>query len=594
MAQPMLGQYLVDEGYINQADLENALVKQSDLRANKLPHTELGNILLTFKYLTEEELCKAIYSFIEKEPSCQFAKDLPYVATNTINLSRDMIELIGRNFELIRTSNTLPYYYDEDTREMSYITLGDKITVDAFHAKFTLKSSKGIRSWRAVKTFEVPFVELLHKISGLIGKELRGDSNYNIYKLTLNDRIGNMFRDAVKLKTSDIFILPFKDRVRVKFKVDTVGRIYDDHFAESDDNSKIAYIILRLCGLPDTELQNGTADGSIESLFGEVDRTWSARVNIMKTVTGFKIVFRLIPNEQKILTLTELGMPKNIESYVKHNSDKEAGLVLITGHMGSGKNTTIYASLLEIDSVVREVATVEDPVERRLPNISQTDVSGNLNFKKVAGAMVRQAIDVLFIGEIRDADTINLAVDAAGAGMLLFSTLHIDRIAQVWSRAYALDKTILPRFITSLEGIMTQKLIRKICPACGKQISFDQLSEAEQSYMKTSKFYKRNSSGERERVNYNGKFYKGTGCSKCHNTGYKGVTVVTEMLPLTPGLKLKLSEKTDFIQLEHFTDVYMEDKRLSFKYQGMSLLHSGITTVEELQRKNVFDFDIEQ
>ena len=597
MPEMRIGEFLISKGYVTQQDIDVVLKRQEDFKASGRPYAEIGNILLTFNYMTEDVFCNALTEYLTICPSnTQFDRDLQYIALNTISITKDVLHLIEKNFELIKKLKTLPYrvVYDANgtrVKEVAYVTAGRKEDYGEFISRFISINHFESSTSHTTRALEYSFATLISKLSNQFGKDVTGEYSER-YTMNLNDKIQNMFRDATRLKASDIFITPMRDKIQVKFKIDTVGRIYDKNFAPQSEHDRIANIILRLCNLPNSEVNNGTVDGSIESLFGELDQSWSARVNVMSTVYGYKLVFRLIPNQQKILTLKELGMPPATENYVKENSKKEAGLVLITGHMGSGKNTTIYASLLEIDSVAREVSTVENPVERRLPGISQTDVSGSIDFEKVSKAMVRQAIDVLFIGEIRDKETIRLAVEAAGAGMLLFSTLHIDRVAQVWSRVHALDNSILPRFITALEGIMTQKLVRKICPHCKTQMAFSELSADEQAYINRTKFYTKRD-GKLLTTRYNGRYFKGTGCKKCAHTGYLGVTVCTENMPLDYSTKLRLSGIHNFVELEHFTDVYMEENQYSFKYQGARLLNTGITSLEEIIRKNIFDFEID-
>lgn len=596
MAEMRIGEFLISKGYLTSQDIDSALQKQAEFKQSGRPYAEIGNVLITFNYLSEEVFCKVIHEYLEYSKSTtSFDRDLSYIAVNTLNLTKDVLSYIERHFDLVKELKTLPYRLDRDEsgkiKEVAYVTAGRDLDYNEFISRFKSLNHLDATTQHVTRALEYSFATLISKLASQFGRTVTGDYSKR-YTMNLNDKIQNMFRDATRLKASDIFITPLKDRIQVKFKVDSVGRIYEKNFAPPSEHQRIANIILASCGLPSTELNKGTVDGAIESLFGELDRSWSARVNIMATVCGYKLVFRLIPNEQKILTLKDLGMPKDIEDYVKENTKKEAGLVLITGHMGSGKNTTIYASLLEIDNVIREIATVEDPVERRLPGISQTSVVGAMDFGKVSKAMVRQALDVLFIGEIRDAETARLSIEGAGAGMLIFSTLHIDRVAQVWSRIHSLDESLLTRFITSLEGIMTQKLVRKICPHCKTEVTFDQLSENERQYINNSKFYK-TVNGKRYQFKYSGKFYKGLGCPKCAHSGYSGLIVCTERLPLDYSTKLKLSGIKNFVELEHFTDVYMEDHQLSFKYQGAKLLNAGITSLDEIMRKCVFDFEID-
>lgn len=590
------GEYLVQKGLLSHPELNQALNKQREIKDSDttLKHTELGNILLLQQYITEEKLCEAAENYKAEYNSTEFEHDMQYRPTTTLNFTRGTMEAIKKlGYSTFYKAGTLPVSIDKTTRIIELVTIAEPMTLELFVERF---KSSGYDSYKfsITRVFEIPFNNVMEKIAKELGVE-DSKSKKNVYKLTLNDKVQNMFRDAVRQRASDIFIVPMKDRVRIKFKIDTVGQMYSDNFAPADDHGKIANILLQYCGLPNSVLNHGTADGAIESIFGELDRSWSARLNFMNTVTGYKIVARLIPNEQKILTLTELGMPPDIMAYLEDMNRREAGLVMVTGHMGSGKNTTIYATLLGIDAVEREVVTIEDPVERRLEGISQGEVNtGGLTFSNVASASMRQAIDVLFIGEIRDKETINLAVNGAGAGMLIFSTIHIDRVAQIWSRVYALDPEALPRYITALEGIMTQKLVRKICEGCKVEVPFDELDVEEREYMDTVDFVNTRADGSRCKAHYKGRYFKGTGCPACSGSGTKGVTVITEILPITYKMKLKLSSIQNFVELEHYTDVYMEENKLSFKYMGANMLNSGIISLSEAMKKNIFDFNLDE
>ena len=595
MSTMRFGEFLVKQGLVSASDIKACLRKQENIKRSNYRFTQLGNVLLQDNYISEEQMCSAVEDFKVEVPSnLDFDKQHTYIPIGNLSITPDLVEKVKKiEFNSMFNAGVIPIKVDATNEEVSFVAIKLDSRVEVFINRFKQIHSLHRYTTKIYRVLEIPFCEFIKRLGDSLG--IAKDSiNLGIYEVTLKDQLRGIYRDATKQNTSDIFIIPMKDRVIIKFKVGTIGVIHNPNFASAEDAEKIANVIVQECGAPPQALNEGVYDGSIESLFGELDRSWSARVNVARTINGFKVVMRLIPNQQKILSIAELGMPPDVENYVAEMSRKEAGLVLITGHMGSGKNTTAYAILTAMDHIAREITTVEQPVERRLPGISQIEVSGNMDFNKVSSAMVRQAIDVLFISEIRDRSTIDLAVEASVAGMLVMSTLHIDRVAQVWSRAHALNPEIVSRFIIALQGVMTQKLVRKICPKCKEEIHFEDLDVDSQLYLKKAEFYKTDSkTGKLIPHSYTGKLYHGKGCPFCKETGYKGLTVVTEFLPLTNSLKRALGAIESAVELENYTDEYMEKQRLSFKYQGAKMLNQGIISLDEIKRKNIFDFNLE-
>lgn len=591
MAEMRFGEFLIKNQLLTPKDVDLVLRKQAELKTTQASyHTEFGNLVVILQLMSEENLCESINSYNAEVQSSNF-EQLAYVPSSAIYIDDTMLPIIQKHFEMITNLATLPYRIDKENKTVYYISMADIDRREEFIARFVQGEQLIGFTKHASKTIEFGFSKLITGLAKSF-KITVGDNNYSMYKPDLSERLQMVFRDAVKVGASDIFITPLREGIRIKFKVDGVGRIYNKNFAKLENHRQIANLIMGKCGINDSALHEGKVDGNIESLFGVQDRSWSARVSIMTTILGYKLVFRLIPNNQPILTIPQLGFPKYIEDYTCANAQKESGLFILGGHMGNGKSTTAYGMLLTIDNVAREVMTVEDPVERQLPGIGQVNVGQALSFAKIAQGMVRQAIDVMYIGETRDAETVNLSVDASNAGMLIMTTLHIDRNAEVWSRIHSLDKTILPRFIMTLQGLMTQKLVRKLCPHCRIKVGLDELTKSEQDYMRKAIFYT-DQNGTLIPASYQGNYYRAKGCKHCDFTGYKGVQVLAETLPLDYELRLKLSTFKEFYELEHFTDVLLEKRRLSFKYQGAELLHNGITSVAELQRKCVFDFNLD-
>ncbi len=371
----------------------------------------------------------------------------------------------------------------------------------------------------------------------------------------------NIIAQAVQGGASDIHIEPEENGARVRLRTD--GVLYEAAELTRPLMQAVVSRIKVLAGMDIAE-KRLPQDGSIKL---ELDgRSIDLRISTLPTILGEKAVVRILDRERFKLNLEELDFsPENLALY-RRLYTYGSGIVLLTGPTGSGKTTTLYATLAELNNNERNIVTVEDPVEYRLAGINQVAVNekAGLTFANGLRSILRQDPDIMMIGEIRDLDTAATAIHAALTGHLVFSTLHTNNAAGAVVRL--IDMGIEPFLVASaLRGVVAQRLVRRICPHC--KTAYTAASE------------------ERAFVNADLQagltLYKGTGCDKCRGTGYLGRMAVQEVLPVVPELKSYILKET---QEQALFNEAEKSGAVSMREDGIKKVLQGHTTVTELLR----------
>lgn len=333
--------------------------------------------------------------------------------------------------------------------------------------------------------------------------------------------VNMMLTEAVKENASDIHVEPYEKSIRIRFRKD--GQLFEKYRPPNNIASAISSRLKVMAKL-DLAERRKPQDGRIKLKFkdkGDVD----FRVNVLPVVDGEKVVMRIM-DKSKItnIKLTELGFTNDQYAVLQAVLQKPQGLVLVTGPTGSGKTTTLYASLQEIHDTTINISTAEDPVEFKLTGINQTQVQPDIgySFAEALRAFLRQDPDVILVGEIRDTETAEIAFKAASTGHLVLSTLHTNDAPGTVSRL--IEMGIPGYMITStVEIILAQRLVGKICPACKTEDRVD-----------ASLLAKLNLQAKDLK---DIKFYKGQGCETCSGTGIKGRVAIYEFLPISDAIK---------------------------------------------------------
>lgn len=376
--------------------------------------------------------------------------------------------------------------------------------------------------------------------------------------------IEEIIGDALMFHASDIHLEPEKNTVLVRFRVDGVlqdaGRIPKEYYGTITNRIKVESR-LRI------DEHFATQDGSMR--YEKNNMVVDLRTSIVPTVEGEKIVLRLLSSYVEGLSLSELGLSAVNQAMLEKASNKPFGMILVTGPTGSGKTTTLYALLSRLNTPDTNITTIEDPVEYKLVGVNQIQVNPatNLTFAKGLRSIVRQDPDIILVGEIRDQETVDISVNAALTGHLLFSTFHANDAATAVPRLLTMGAE--PFLLAStLELVIAQRLVRKICNNC--RYSMSKLPPGAPHADLTKKF-----------LGTKFTLYKGKGCNVCGGTGYKGRTVIFEFILMSPDMK-DLVLKSPSTQ-EVWNLARKEGARTLFE-DGIDKVKNGVTTIEELLR----------
>ena len=374
--------------------------------------------------------------------------------------------------------------------------------------------------------------------------------------------------DAIKRSASDIHIEPYEKMMRVRFRIDGVmAEVMRPPLKMKDAISSRIKIMSNL----DIAERRLPQDGRIKLKLGR-GRDMDFRVSVLPTLFGEKICLRLLDKSNLQLDMTKLGFrPAQLQDFLD-SIHKPFGMVLVTGPTGSGKTTTLYSALSELNKVTENISTAEDPVEFNLAGINQVNVREDigLTFAAALRSFLRQDPDIIMVGEIRDFETAEIAVKAALTGHMVLSTLHTNDAPGTVNRL--LNMGVEPFLVASaVNCILAQRLARRNCKNCSKPIEVDKKVCMDL--------------GMSEEMYENATFMKGEGCDQC-NAGYKGRVALYEVLVLTETLKEFVLNGASTAELKHQA---IKDGFMTLRQCGLSHLAEGTTTVEEVVRCSVAD-----
>ncbi len=375
-----------------------------------------------------------------------------------------------------------------------------------------------------------------------------------------------IFNDALSYKASDIHFEPRDSYVLVRFRVDgslqEAGRIPKEFYENILNRIKVESS-LRID-------EHFTAqDGALRHKKG--DTVIDFRTSIIPTVRGEKVVLRVLSAYAQSFSLSDLGLSLEQEELLAEAAQKPFGMIIVSGPTGSGKTTTLYGLLKIVNTPDVNIATIEDPVEYKVMGINQTQVSdkSNFTFSKGLRSLIRQDPDVILVGEIRDRETAEIAVNAALTGHLLYSTFHANDAATSIPRL--LDMGVEPFLLAStLEVVVAQRLVRKICEECRYSV-IKKAKDFDTPKLKEAKKYFSDSMT----------FYEGKGCSVCNYTGYKGRTGIFEFIKITDTIQDLILEKPSANEIKKIAK--KEGTKPMFE-DGVRKVKMGITTLEEVMR----------
>ncbi|XOF54755.1 MAG: GspE/PulE family protein [Dehalobacter sp. 4CP] len=385
------------------------------------------------------------------------------------------------------------------------------------------------------------------------------EENVNAQETPVVSLVDSLFRQAVIEKASDIHWEPIETGFSVKFRIDGLLMVKEN--LPKDLSRSVTARLKVMSGLDITQ-RRLPQDGRI--MLDISDKKIDVRVSTFPTVYGEKVVTRILDEKTARLSLEELGMREDVEYQIRKLIRQPHGLILISGPTGSGKTTTLYALIRELPSETINMVSIEDPVEYRLPGVSQAQVNAGIGLDFASGlrSILRQDPDVIMVGEIRDRETAKIATAAAMTGHLVLSTVHTNTAAEALTRL--LDMDIDAYMVASAVcGVLAQRLVRRLCLNCRKLKPV--LAEEKQIFH-----------GEAVSA-----IYEPAGCSKCHGTGYNGRIGIHEYLPYNQEIKELILQKGSAASLEKAS---RKSGMLTLKEDALRKVAAGMTSLEEIMR----------
>jgi type II secretory ATPase GspE/PulE/Tfp pilus assembly ATPase PilB-like protein len=374
-------------------------------------------------------------------------------------------------------------------------------------------------------------------------------------------RVDQMFIQALEAGASDIHMHPEHNALRIRFRID--GVLHEHEVVTQPDLIQAMISRVKLAANLHLDEKRDTQDGRIDMEY--LDRRLSARVSCIPTLNGERIVMRILDPAKMQVKLDSLGMPQDVMAHWRRALQVAYGMLVVTGPTGSGKTSTLYASLHTLDRVHRNIVTVEDPVEYEFPdNVMQVQVTEKITFPRALRAMLRHDPDVIMIGEIRDRESLQIGIQAALTGHLVLSTLHTNNAIETLSRM--IDMGAEDYLIAAtLQCAMAQRLVRVICPDCRApyQPTPDEIAALKipQEWLAQARFF------------------MGKGCPKCMNTGYRGRSGIFELLRISPAIREAIVNRASSDQI---MQIAVKEGYRTMLDDGRDKVLRGITTPHEV------------
>ena len=551
---------------ISDKDLYNLLLQNEILSAEELKkihdQTEVEKIpfydaLIKSDLITDENLGRLIADNLK----------LPFVVLNKTPIPQNLLQTIPES--VARSQQTIVFGKTDDNLKIAT----SKSRSQEFESLITKKTGRKVEVYFATphdiketvnlykKEIQKTFDELLKQQVDQAGKS---DS-----EAPISEMVDTLIEYAYENKASDIHIEPEEGKSLVRFRID--GILHDVLTLPINLHDQVITRIKVLSRLR-TDEHLSAQDGKLQIKLKEEEL--DVRVSIVPIVEGEKAVLRLLTSRYRQFGLTDLGMDEQDMKKVKAGFTKPFGMVLSTGPTGSGKTTTIYAILKILNTREKNIATIEDPVEYDIGGINQIQVNPktNLTFAEGLRSILRQDPDIIYVGEIRDGETSDIAINSAMTGHLVLSTLHTNDAATALPRL--IDMGIEPFLVASTVNIIIgQRLVRKICEKCKASSikPFDEMAKLFAADVVKKHF------GDTKEI----RVYGGTGCEVCHTTGYSGRIGIFEILELSEEIKKLITQKADS---DMIAKKAIEEGMATMMEDGLDKIQLGITTIEEVMR----------
>jgi type IV pilus assembly protein PilB len=570
MAQRRLGQILVDLGYLTEDQLWDVLEEQK-----QSPGEIIGQVAIRMGLVTEAQVTEALAE--------QWG--MPVVSLAETNIPPNVLEIVPQTmadiYKIMPVSlknNVLTVAMADPQNVAALDDLRNFLGYDVRGAVSNLADvEQAIERHYADKQDSIEDVIDQLKEAGLD----KGDDEEAAFDLASDEEIASaapvrkllnmVLLLAIKDQASDIHFEPFEDEFKIRVRAD--GVLYEmvpppRHLANA--------ITTRIKVMAELDIAERRLpqDGRIELNVG--GNPVDLRVSVLPTMFGESVVMRVLDRTVVQLDLQKIGMDATILRRFRQIIRNPNGIVLVTGPTGSGKTTTLYSALNELNEVSTKVITTEDPIEYEIDGLIQVPVNPDIEvtFANVLRAILRHDPDVILVGEIRDYETAEISIQSALTGHLVFSTLHTNDAPSAITRLR--DMGVQPFLITAtLEAILAQRLVRKICTECRTEFEpSDELLMELQLPIDQARQYS---------------FYYGKGCARCNNSGYKGRTGIYELLEINDDVRDMITSDSSVDDIRNFART---QGMTTLRESGLKLIFDGVTTIDEVVRETVME-DVE-
>jgi len=554
----LLAEHLLTQEQYNDVRVKSATQNVSD-----------ESILTAAKYVDEQNMAEAKAKLL----------GVPFIDLESTSFSPEALAFISR--AVAERFSLVPFMYDDKIKTLS-VAMSNPVDLDAL-SFIRQKTGLVIKSFAAGAADVVKAINQQYRqeIVGEVGEAIKENEEYDKIKTVDSKDIAQIIKSApvakivstileyaVTSRASDVHIEPQEDRVRVRYRID--GILYD---RLSLPKSVQESVLSRIKILSEMKIDEHRTPQDGRFNFRVEDKEVDLRISVLPTVFGEKIVMRLLRKSGGVPSFQELGLTgvslKNLETAML----KPHGIITVVGPTGSGKTTTLYSVLNKLNTTRVNIMTLEDPVEYQMPGINQVQINPavGLTFATGLRSFLRQDPNVILVGEIRDQETTDLAIQAALTGHLVFSTLHTSNAAGALPRLIDLGAE---RFLlaSTMTAILGQRIVRKICDHC--KVSYVPLPQivAEIKAALGNLF---------PTVNGELKLYKGKGCEDCGSSGYLGRVGIFETLPVTDKITALVLSNPDSSTIEKEA---IAEGMITMKQDGYIKVLQGITTVEEVLR----------
>lgn len=597
-----LGQLLIEGGLINEKQLDDAL------RSQKTTHERLGSVLIKQGVLTED----TITSFLSQQYG------VPSINLEDFDIDASICRLIppktAKKYEVIpisRIGSTLTVAMVDPSNvfaidDIKFMTgynvepvVAPESAIKAAIGKFYGGSGDGgVSQTPAQMLIEEKDIQLEEE-DGLASAMFEEEESHieldeldklvsgaadavEVVEDNLNDDmsrdveapvvrlVNGILLKAIKMKVSDIHIEPYEKNFRVRYRLDGVLHKAMD-LPLKIKNAMVSRI--KVMSKLDIAERRLPQDGRIKLKLGP-KREMDFRVSVLPTLFGEKVVMRLLDKSNLQLDMTKLGFDELPLKHFQHAIHMPFGMVLVTGPTGSGKTTTLYSAISELNKITENIMTAEDPVEFNLMGVNQVQMNEDigLNFAASLRSFLRQDPDIILVGEIRDFETAEIGIKAALTGHLVLSTLHTNNAPETINRM--LNMGVEPFLVASATNlIVAQRLARKVCYNCSEEIQTNK--EALLGVQFTE-----------EEISAGIKIFHGKGCGVCGNTGYKGRVALYEVMPLSKELKELILQGAQTPEIKRQA---IADGMQTLRRSGLNKIKEGVTTLEEVVRVTMSD-----